>query len=322
MTTVNTDSRKTHRRESKIGILLAFATAAVFLIAILLSGEIGGYVEKGLYLAVGKVIPAAFPFMIICDATLAYIRLDKIPLVGKVFGWLFGVPKEGVLPLLLGNICGFPLGGKLTAEMYASGGFEKSAAERLLAYSSNPSAAFIITAVGGGIFGNVRVGIMLFLCVHISTLLTAQLFRKTPKETNKSINNIEQKFNFVSSVRSAGSASVGIASFIIIFACLVGICEKHLPLTWLRGAVISLLEVTSAVNFFAENMGINPSLFIAFAGFSLGFGGLSVMAQTKAFTEYSGLSLRNYFIIKIVDGIICFLLSYAGAILLSYLGIL
>ncbi len=292
-----------------LGALLV--VVAVMLISILLSEELGRYVGIGLELALTRVIPTALPFMIISDIVAHYAKVEYIPLLGAAISRIFALPKKALAPLLIGNICGFPLGGKMTGEMYKGSKIDKGSAERLLAYSANPSPSFIVGAVGVGLMGDIRIGLLLLASTYLATVLSAQFFREKYKEMAYSVDNSGQKFNLVRSIKSAGEASVSISSFIIIFACLSGVVERHLKFYPAKALIISVLEVTGAVNFFAISYKNNLYIALPLIAFSLGFGGISVLMQTAAFTSEAGLSMKKYTVIKLVEGVLSAIITAA-----------
>ncbi len=300
------------------GIIAVVMIILVMGIAILLADEISQYVTDGLVLAITRVIPTALPFMIISDMVIAYARVEDIPFIGGVFGRVLAMPRAGLAPFLIGNICGFPLGGRMCAEMQERGALDKNDAERLLAYSSNPSPSFVVGVVGAGLMGDAMVGVLLLVCLYTATILSAQFFRSKCREIVYSGNSSRQKFILVKSIRSAGEACVAISSFIIIFACIVGIVEGHISIPLLKTVIISVLEVTSAVNYFATSYGTSRCIALSLIAFSLGFGGISVLAQTASFATEAGLSMNSYIKIKLIEGVLSALLAY---ILFAILGV-
>ena len=305
---------RTNTRRSVRGLISALGIILIFYLAVFMSEEIGRYVKEGIALALTRVIPTALPFMLISDIFMALVSATEVPIIGRL-SYLFGLPRASVGALIPGNACGFPLGGKLTGEMYRDGKLSREAAERLLAYSSNASPSFVIAAVGGGMLGNAKIGIMLLICIYLSTLISAQFFRVDEDYSEKTQENIEQKYSFIDSVRSAGFACVSLSSFIITFSVVVGIIENHITYEPIKAFLISLTEVTGASNYFAMRLSTSPLSAIALIGFSLGFGGLSVLFQTAAFAANYRLSMRKYFEIKLLEGGCTALLSLLGYIL-------
>ena len=159
--------------------------AATVLFAILISSECAEYVMEGMELAVRCVIPSSFPFMVISDLYVAYGRPEKIRLIKNAFTHLFGIGNAGIAPFICGNVGGFPIGAKLCSDAYESGILSINEAERLMPLSNNPSLAFVIGGVGIGMYGNIRIGILLYISILIATVICGILTK--PKTINNYI---------------------------------------------------------------------------------------------------------------------------------------
>ncbi|MBR2971933.1 MAG: hypothetical protein IKC61_03270 [Clostridia bacterium] len=291
---------KTAKKE--IGSLLILSMTV--LIGIMISGEGGEYVQDGMRLAVECVIPTALPFMIIADLYVCYGHPDNIRLLKKVFTILFGISAHGLAPFICGNIGGFPIGAKMTADSYTMGLLTRDEAERLLALCNNPSCAFIVGGVGLGIYQDIRIGFLLFASVHIATVICGLVTRRKPTKNHFSNVTIKQNYSFVSSVKNAGLSSIGIISFVSIFSGINGIIKKRIKYAPLLYLISSLSEVTNAVKIFATSSSIPHSFALSLTAFSLGFGGICVALQSSVFTSSAGLGMRKYFLIKLSEGIL------------------
>ena len=79
------------------------------------------------------VLPSLLPFMILSDffihTGLASVLLQKTK---GIFRFLFGLSMYGSYAFLLGLFCGYPMGAKLTADLFAEGKITKSEAQYLL----------------------------------------------------------------------------------------------------------------------------------------------------------------------------------------------
>ena len=293
------------KRNSGVGGLLAIALLiGVVFCGLLLSGEMSGYVTEGIELAIKSVIPASLPFMIISDFYTHYGHPERIAFLKSIFTALTGLPAGALGAFICGNVGGFPIGAKMTAELYRTGGIDKRSAERLLALSSNPSCAFVIGGVGLGIYGKGEIGFILLISVYLSCALCALIARSSTGKMNFNHFIFEQKYNFVNSVKSAGISSVGIISFISCFSVAAGLVKKHVKNRYFSTLIIMLLEVTNAVKIFAVSENLSVPLKLTLTSFSLGFGGLSVMMQSSIFTDGSDLSMKKYLPIKLLQGVI------------------
>ena len=280
-----------------VGMIVLIIEVATHLSHLVSEGALAG-----LLLAVKRVIPTSLPFMILSDLFIAYAAPEDIPLLPQVFKWIFSLPKRLFGALVVGWVSGFPIGARIAADMYRRGEIEKGDAERLAAFSSMPSPAFVI-GVAGGILGGKGVGILLLISLYIGTVLAAQLFRVKCATLQKTDINIRQSFSFVESVKRAGIASVGIAAFISVFSILSILVRFFIPSDVVRLPIITLLEVAGAIEFLGENYAASPYIAVGLSALSLGFGGVSVACQSSAFLKAEGLSVKPYILIRLCAGI-------------------
>ncbi len=298
------------------GIPALLMLAGIIYAAVFASRDMSEFVLDGIKLAVKCVIPSSFPFMIISDIYAHYGHPERIGILSDTVTWLLGVPRSAVSPFIIGNASGFPIGAKSTADLYREGCLEKRDAERLLALSSNPSPAFVIGAVGLGMYGDMRYGLLLLFSLYIGTLVCGIITRGKQNTIDLSSNKIGQKYNFVASVKNAGLNSLSLIAFISCFSAGFGIVKKYLKNELLIGIISALSEVTNAVRGFALLGHESMLQSIIFSGFSLGFGGLCVMMQSAVFTSGTDLSFKPYIKLKLLHGLITATVAAVGYFLL------
>ena len=271
---------------------------------LLLSGEAGEYVKDGVSIAVNCVIPTSFPFMIISDIYVVYGRPENIRFLRGCVKGLFGLSPYSLAALICGNIGGFPIGAKMSADSYAMGLITKEEAEKLIPLSNNPSCAFIVGGVGLGILGDIRLGFKLLVAVYTATLLCGILTRKSCSKIDFTDINTEQNYNFVASVKSAGISSIGIISFISIFSVINGIIKKRIKYAPILYTISAFSEVTNAIKIFSSATDLPRLLSLSLIAFSLGFGGICVGLQSSVFTAQAGLGMKKYYLTKLLEGIL------------------
>ena len=272
--------------------------------AVALSGEAAEYVRSGMRLAVGCVIPTAFPFMIISDLYTVYGRAENLRLLGGLLSRVLGIHTGAIGAFICGNVAGFPIGAKMCAEAYSMGAIKREDAERLIPLCNNPSCAFVIGGVGIGMCGDIRVGFILLASVYAATLICALLTRPKDNKSILSSVNIRQNYNFIDSVKRSGTSSLSIISFICVFSVVNGIIKKRVKNAPIIYLIFSLLEVTNAVDGLTKTSVFPPSLRLALVAFSLGFGGVCVGMQSSVFVLGAGLKMKNYYLIKLLEGLI------------------
>ncbi len=304
-----TDERKLRDKKGALSKLVGFC--AVFLLispAFLFPKEISEGVLRGIKLCASNVIPSVFPFLVIADAVLALSDSFGSGALGKIFSRIFHLPKEGVGAFISGSVCGFPVGVRVSSELYERGLLRKEEAEHLIGFSNNPSAAFVITAVGLGMFGSVKIGVTLYLTVIISAVISGFIFRGEAKsKSNKTVINTRQKFDFVSSVKNAGFSSLTVCSYVIFFSAVSGLVLNICGEGLIGLAALFLSEISGGALFISSMpfFGLKTALILTSA--ALAFSGFSVHLQSRALA-CKKISFIKYYIMKSTQCII------AGAI--------
>ena len=271
--------------------------------------EVRAAAARALSLCTGTVIPALFPFLVISSLLIALGFGEWLaPHFSGLMTPLFRLPGQASGPLLLGLVGGYPIGAQSAAELYQQGLLTKNETERLLAFCNNSNPIFLISVLGSGVFGSVRAGVWLWLIHLLSALLTGLLFRggKAPARREKvravSCRTVSLPAAVVSSVRSAANGMLSVCAFVTLFYVLVSPLAERSGL--LPTALVGLVELFSLTPLLtADRFG-----FLLAAGCA-GWGGLSVLCQTVAVLDGSGLSLKNCFRGKAVQGALSALLA-------------
>lgn len=298
MTECVTERRKRRVRDALCGLALP-----TLLIMMLIHSEgLRRAVTEGAMLALGVVLPSVFPFAVLADALAAMPR--RLGRVGRMLGWIFGMPEGVIGAVILGNILGFPLGARNVAQIL--GREDSDLASRCAALATSPSAAFVISGVGAGMLGNVRVGAVLYAVLLASTAVTAVIFREKRVFSSFSYDNTEQKFSLSASITSAGNASIAILSSISFFSGVAFLVREVLG-EQVALIISPILEVSGATSMLA-GAELPPLLRLSLISFALGFSGICAAIQCAPYIAHNG-GLRRFLIIKLVEGTVAALIS-------------
>jgi len=268
----------------------------------------------GLRLCARSVIPALFPFLAVTRLLLSLGFGQWLsPFLSGLMTPLFRLPGTAGSALVLGLVGGYPIGASTAGALYRQGLLTRNEAERLLTFCNNSNPVFLISVLGAGVFGSVRTGVWLWLLHLLSALLTGLLLRgrgaKHPRRPPPSLPaEPPAAFSsaFVGAVRGAAEGMLSICAFVVLFYVLVS------PVRGLGGVLAPL--AAGAVELFSMTPLLTPDRFgFVLAAAMSGWGGLSVLCQTAAALEGSGLPLRPCVLGKLVQG----LLSAALALALS-----
>ena len=268
------------------------------------AGEIRGAAAAGLALCGRSVIPALFPFMAV-SAMLVSMGFGEwaSPRLAGLMN-LYRLPGPAGSALLLGLVGGYPIGARTAAELHKKGLLTAGEAERLLGFCNNSNPVFLISVLGGGVFGSPRTGVYLWLIHVLSALLTGFFFRgggkPLPRQRPPRLIPCQAPSlpaAFVDGVRSACGSMVAVCGFVIFFYVLAS------PLAKLGGSLgtglVGFLELFSLTPLLAADRGG-----FILASVCAGWGGVSILCQTAAVLEDSGLRLRNCAAGKAVQGLL------------------
>ena len=208
---------------------------------------------------------------------------------------LFGIKGCALSAFMSGLICGFPIGVKSASELCRTNKISLDEFERLAGFVNNPSIAFIISGVGVGIFGDISLGVFLYISVVLSSVAVGIFFKKQMTKSNNSNVISRQSFNLVSSIKNAGTTSISVMSYIIFFSGIIEIFESLIENEYILSLISSLLEVSSATRLIGNGANFAPYIRYALTAFALGFSGLSVHLQALSFFP-DGASRRKYFL--------------------------
>ncbi len=294
---------------SYLPVLAALITTAAL---ILRADQLSEAFITGARLAVCTVLPSVFPFMIISDLlSSAGMRFDGA--VSRRLRGLLRMNSESLSILSLGLICGFPISARTASAAYTAGRMDRRGCELLCATASNPSAAFLISTVGA-LLGDLRIGALLYVCVAVSSVAISALHRSREANLTNAEYNTGQKFDFVSSVKSAGASSVTVSSFIIAFSVMLSLLKSLTKSDIIASLLSCPLEIGNAV-FALSSAPYESHIRLCLLGFSLGFSGLSALMQTFAFLPPE-ISRRRIFTLKLEQGFLCAALALFAAFLL------
>lgn len=307
-------------RDALAGLALLIATAG--LVASPAQAIAGA--KDGLTLCFNVIVPSLFPFFVLSSLV---VDLGLAAYLGRALEGLmrplFRVSGSCAAAVALGFIGGYPVGARTALQLYQQGLCSKTEAERLLAFCNNSGPAFILGVVGAGIFGDSRIGFLLYLTHALASLLVGLLFRfyrgserkHTPQSHPKPIQTVTVPAAFTAAVTRSLQSTLNICAFVVFFAVVLQLFSVYgvfaalaqlLSLAgfqpvWAQRLVAGLLELSSGVSSLRGTTQLAGR--VSMAAFMLGWAGLSVHCQVLSFLVDSGLSARTYLIGKLCHGL-------------------
>ena len=307
----------------------AFCVMSTFcLILILRNAEAAvEYMGRGLLLCARTVIPSLFPFMVVSELLVESGAGEAFGrLFSRIMRRVFGLSGAGVSAVILGSMCGFPIGPRTAVSLYDRHAISREECEHLLTFTANPSSAFLVTGVGLSLFGDRRLGIILYGVVLGSAFFVgflARFFLRRPTGEEKQP-HYPRGFHpvgieaFTSAVSSSAGGMTTVCAYVVFFSAITGALGEALDgrLGEMGFSLLSgLFEMTGGISAAStlSSRQIGLVLTAALAGWS----GLSVHCQVIALCGGRGLSFRPYLLAKIAQG---FLAGVVMAVILTCLG--
>ncbi|MDR0314880.1 MAG: hypothetical protein LBH71_02885 [Oscillospiraceae bacterium] len=286
----------------------------IMVIVILLSyallsypGTVTNGVTRGLTLCAAVVIPSLFPFMVLSSFIVKSGLCSKFGfLFDPVTRTLFKLPGNAAGVVFMSLIGGFPVGPKMTYELYENGEISKSQARMMMFFCMNAGPAFVLSAVGYSMYNSSKVGLILFASICASSIIVGVVTSIFDNDKEKEFlsHSREKKAQpdnltaFTYSVSDGANSILSVCIWVVIFSCIGSLLEL-LPIEpKVLIALKSILEVTSGVNSAAHHFSI-PSI-----AFILGWSGLCVHCQVMQYIQKVGAPLFKFWLSRLANATI------------------
>lgn len=266
-------------------------------------------VTEGLSICFYTIIPSLFPFMTLS----AYITKSNIlSPVYRIFSFpakiLFRQPPCSAPVIIMSMIGGFPVGIKMINDLYIREQITKEQAQRLCLFCMNGGPAFIITAVGVNMLNSSKAGIIIYISLCLSSLISGIIFSFTGKKNEKELKQTEQIQLPLSSLSASVSDSLqsvlNICAWVILFSSVTN-CIRTLKFNeTIYIIATSVLEVTKGCTLSTGKMPLPIITGI------IGFGGLCVHCQVSGFLKNMKVKYSYFFSGRIFNCVLSALISY------------
>ncbi len=267
---------------------------------------------NGINVCLTTIIPSLFGFMVISTFVInsnLHVYIFK-PLY-FVLKHIIRVSSDEFGILLLSLIGGYPVGAKLVIEYISYNRNYSAMYTKKLSYLYCGSPTFIISIVGIGIFGSVKVGLLVYLSNALACIIYAVLLNirneVSSNNENKQKTHLSQDV-FISSVLSSGKALFSVCLTVILFTILIQIFKSSGIYNYIgiytTEIINSIIEISNI-----RSLSINSLPIIAAI---TSFGGICILMQVKMIVK-NYIKLKYFMLsrlpIALLSGVICFLLT-------------
>ncbi len=261
--------------------------------------------KSGLILCGNIVIPSLFPF---CVLALFCFKSGMIGWISRALSpvsrHVFHLSGEQFCVLLMSCLAGYPVGIKLAHTLYTQGKITLEEAQRMGLYCINAGPAFILTAVGEGMFGDRYYGRILLLGNIIATLIICIIAQAKHKPCITSPTKVAGPLSdaFVESAADASRSMFAICAWVVLFSSVLSIINCGLLPRKICRFFTYTLEVTTGALAAGNNILIIAAI--------LSFCGLCVHCQVYSVAKEAAPPYSKFLAFRALHAAISVLFTY------------
>lgn len=133
---------------------------------------------RGLNIWWESVFPTLLPFFIIAELLISFGVVNFIGVLCEpIMRPIFNVPGVGSFAWIMGMVSGYPTGAKISTHLREEQQISQIEAERLVTFTNASSPLFIIGVIAGGLFHDLKLGVLLITCHYIGNALVGFCMR-------------------------------------------------------------------------------------------------------------------------------------------------
>lgn len=321
-------------KNSKVALLIS---AFLILVILFLIANPSRYINSaynGILIWAKSVLPALFPFFFI---TKVLTELGGIKILANYLQnfmqKVFHVNGMGAYVFLMSMMSGYPIGAKITSELYEKQLITKDEASRLVTFTSTSGPLFIIGTVGAGMFLSAKMGFVILFSHFIGSILNGLLYRNykfTPTKTKTSSKFQLEKFPdnvLEKSMLSAINSILIVGGYITVFFILIDMLSDIGAISLLSSIINSVCSFFNIDNNFSSSlvtglvemtrgcyeystMFTDFQVATALCTFIISFGGLSTILQAMTFLQKCEIKINFFIKQKITHATIACIISY------------
>lgn len=298
---------------------ISLLTAMFTLVLVCSPGTALNAAENAYKICENTVIPALFPFFVCSNLLTAFNVSEYLNRIFRpIMRPLFGVGENASLAVIMGIVSGYPVGAKTAAALKDKGLITKSEGDKLLSFCNNSGPLFILGAVGSGMLFDRNAGAVLY-AAHISAAVSSALLMRNVKcsiaVSGKNKTCIVPDFGaaLTDSISVSMNTVYTISGFVIISAIFLKFTEMSgitelislagIDKEYVKCALYGFIEPTNGC-IEAAKLKISLMHKCMIISAIIGWSGVSVHLQVLGIIRKSGLSIRYYFLGKLISAVL------------------
>lgn len=264
---------------------------------------------NGLNLWFERMIPTLFPFMVLSGIMIRMnLTGSFVKLLDPVLGRIFKMNSSCVYGMVIGFLCGFPMGAHVAAQLYEQKQISGKEAAFLLSFCNNIGPVYFLSFVLPtlslkkifpflmGMYGlPFLYGLFLRYTVFKDTIRQTKDCRPVSGKSLSLLQALDESiFSSLLSIAKLGGYMIFFNLLFILPSLIAGFLHLSKETEYLlTGGIGCLLEITGGIGLLGD---CAPVLVLCI----LPFGGLSCIAQTYSMIKNTDLSITEYIMHKMI----------------------
>ena len=275
--------------------------------------------KDGMSLWLNVMIPTLLPFLILTGILLKTGNIPQLlePLA-PFWKHFFGISPAGAYVLILGFLCGYPMGAKLAHDLYINHQISQREGEYLLTFSCNASPAFIFSYLSQNILEG-KIPPHSLLLILLSADFVCMLFFRFLVYRENTVSSVKPEYRKKETYQQDSTGVIldvsimdgfetitRLGGYILIFSLLFTGFYHYWPFCSQNKILLtSPIELTTGLHQIAQSAFSWKIKYITSMTLTA-FGGFCVMFQTKSVLEEK-LSILPYIFAKCLNASLVFL---------------
>lgn len=299
-----------------------YSICSVLLFFIILSNPLQSVegAKNGLLLWFNTIIPTLLPFIIISNIMIQLNTTEKISyLLYPITSKLLGISKQANYSIIMGMLCGYPMGAKATADLVTYHKITRYEGQYMLNWCNNVSPMFIISFIIHTTLKQPDLLLQILIALYGAPLLTALLLNISFRRHNSKIimepchipklDTPAIDFKLIDQcIMNGFETIVKLGGYIILFSILSNFLIYWLHVNaYLKSFILGSVEITTGISYIGTAPLSVSNQFMIICIITA-FGGLSSIAQTESIIKSSGLSIGKYIRSKLLTAFLSFVI--------------
>ncbi len=332
---------KTKEKITFSSALLSVAIAIVMILILVNPTRYAISVTNGLKLFCTAVLPGLLPFMFLTKILTNLNIIAKLTKpIEKPMRKLFGLGAESFYVLVMSMISGYPIGAKITSDLYMQGKISKQEVTPTAIIGSTSGPIFVIGAVGGTMLNSPKLGAIIYISNTLSVILVSIILHffsikkrkhstfKTEHEIiatadTKTNINTNNKNILASATTETVSGLLAVGFYVAMFSLIIDLltdlkiieilsyplkvlfAKLQINSDFALGIMSGIIEMTNGAK--ALSNYISP-LSISFISMIIAFGGFSIIMQSLSFLSKTPIKTWSFIFAKFLQAILSFII--------------